>query len=196
MGRLIGYARVSTADQDLGLQLAALRNAGCSDAHIFCDTASGARTARPGLEACVHALEPGDTLVVWRLDRLGRSMTHLVTLIQDLLQRHVNFRSLSDGAIDTTTASGELVFHIFSALAQFERRLIQERTYAGLAVARARGKKGGRTPRRAEEPRVRMAYTMYGDQSLTVLDICRVLRISQATFYRYVALGRRAAEIT
>jgi DNA invertase Pin-like site-specific DNA recombinase len=196
MGRLIGYARVSTAEQDLGLQLAALRSAGCSDADIFCDTASGARTARPGLEACVHALEPGDTLVVWRLDRLGRSMTHLVTLIQELLQRHVGFRSLSDGAIDTTTASGELVFHIFSALAQFERRLIQERTRVGLAVARARGKKGGRTPRRAEEPRVRMAYTMYVDQSLPVLDICRVLRISQATFYRYVALGRRAAETT
>ncbi|MBI3280375.1 MAG: recombinase family protein [Acidobacteria bacterium] len=194
MGRLIGYARVSTTEQDLGLQLAALRSAGCNDTHIFCDTASGARMARPGLEACVHALEPGDTLVVWRLDRLGRSMTHLVTLIQELLQQHVSFRSLSDGAIDTTTASGELVFHIFSALAQFERRLIQERTYAGLAVARARGKKGGRTPRRAEEPRVRMAYTMYVDQSLTVRDICRVLRISQATFYRYVALGRRAAE--
>ena len=126
MGRLIGYARVSTAEQDLGLQLAALRSAGCSDSHIFCDTASGARTARPGLEACVHALVPGDTLVVWRLDRLGRSMTHLVTLIQALLQRHVSFRSLSDGAIDTTTASGELVFHIFSALAQFERRLMQD----------------------------------------------------------------------
>ncbi|HSX80538.1 MAG TPA: recombinase family protein [Candidatus Saccharimonadia bacterium] len=196
MGRLIGYARVSTAEQDLGLQLAALRRAGCSDAHIFCDTASGARMARPGLEACVHALEPGDTLVVWRLDRLGRSMTHLVTLIQALLQRHVSFRSLSDGAIDTTTASGELVFHIFSALAQFERRLMQERTHAGLAVARARGKKGGRIPRRAEEPRVRMAYMMYRDQSLTVQDICRVLRISQATFYRYVALGRRAAKTT
>ena len=196
MGRLIGYARVSTAEQDLGLQLAALRRAGCSDAYIFCDTASGARTARPGLEACVHALEPGDTLVVWRLDRLGRSMTHLVTLIQALLQRHVSFRSLSDGAIDTTTASGELMFHIFSALAQFERRLIQERTQAGLAAARARGKKGGRKSRRAEEPRVRMACTMYVDQSLTVRDICRVLRISQATFYRYVALGRRAAETT
>jgi len=129
----------------------------------------------PRLGGYVYALEPGDTLVVWRLDRLGRSMTHLVTLIQALLQRHVSFRSLSDGAIDTTTASGELVFHIFSALAQFERRLIQERTYAGLAVARARGKKGGRAPRRAEEPRVRMAYMMYVDQSLSVRDICRVL---------------------
>lgn len=193
MGRLIGYARVSTAEQDLSLQLEALRGAGCSAEHIFLDTASGARTSRPGLEACLQVLAPGDTLVVWRWDRLGRSMAHLVTVIEELRERHVGFRSLGDGAIDTTTASGELVFHIFSALAQFERRLIQERTRAGLAVARARGKKGGRTPLRAEEPRVRMAYTMYADQSLTAGEICRVLRISQATFYRYVALGRRAA---
>ena len=194
MGQLIGYARVSTDDQDLGLQLAALRQAGCHDAWIFRDTTSGVRTARPGLEACLQALHPEDTLVVWRLDRLGRSMTHLVTVIEELLGRQVGFRALCDGAIDTTSASGELIFHIFSALAQFERRLIQERTRAGLAVARARGKKGGRTPLRAEEPRVRMAYTMYADQSLTVGEICRVLRISQATFYRYVALGRRAAK--
>ena len=194
MGHLIGYARVSTADQDLGLQLEALRHAGCRDEGIFRDTASGGWTARPGLEACLQALTPGDTLVVWRLDRLGRSMTHLVTVIQELLGRQVGFRALCDGAIDTTTASGELIFHIFSALAQFERRLIQERTRAGLAVARARGKHGGRKPRRAEEPRVRMAYTMYVDQCLTVVDICQTLRISQATFYRYVALGRRSAE--
>ena len=148
MGRLIGYARVSTAEQDLGLQLAALRRAGCSDAYIFCDTTSGARTARPGLEACVHALEPGDTLVVWRLDRLGRSMTHLVTLIQELLQRHVHFRSLSDGAIDTTTASGELIFHLFSALAQFERRLSQERTRGTCRRTGAREARGAHgTPR-------------------------------------------------
>jgi DNA invertase Pin-like site-specific DNA recombinase len=194
MGHLIGYARVSTADQDLGLQLDALRHAGCRDAWIFRDTTSGARTARPGLEACLQALSPGDTLVVWRLDRLGRSMTHWVTVIEELLGRQVGFRALCDGAIDTTTASGELIFYIFSALAQFERRLIQERTRAGLAAARARGRKGGRTPRRAEEPRVRMAYTRYVDQQLSVVDVCQTLRISQATFYRYVALGRRAAE--
>ena len=127
MGRMVGYARVSTSDQDSSLQWEALRRAGCQGSHIFCDTASGAHTARPGLEACLQALAPGDMLVVWRLDRLGRSMTHLVTLIEGLLQRQVGFRSLGDGAIDTTTASGELVFHIFSALAQFERRLIQER---------------------------------------------------------------------
>lgn len=194
MGHLIGYARVSTADQDLGLQLEALRHAGCQDAWIFRDITSGVRTTRPGLEACIQALGPGDTLVVWRLDRLGRSMTHLVTVIEELLSRQVGFRALCDGAIDTTTASGELIFHIFSARAQCERRLIQERPRAGLAVARARGKKGGRKPRRAEEPRVRMAYTMYVDQHLSVAEICQTLRISQATFYRYVALGRRAAE--
>ena len=194
MGHLIGYARVSTTDQDLSLQLEALRQAGCRDAWIFRDTISGARTARPGLEACLRALEPGDTLVVWRLDRLGRSMTHLVSVIEELLSRQVGFRALCDGAIDTTSASGELIFPIFSALAQFERRLIQERPRAGLAAARARGKTGGRQPRQAGEPRVGMAYTMYVDQRLSVADICQTLRISQATFYRYVALGKRAAE--
>jgi len=196
MGRLIGYARVSTADQELQLQVEALQRAGCRDDQIFRDVASGARTARPGLEACVHALAPGDTLVVWRLDRLGRSMAHLVTLIEELLERQIGVRSLCDGAIDTTTASGELVFHLFSALAQFERRLIQERTRVGLAAARVRGKTGGRKPLHPDEPRVRMACTMYADQRLTVLDICRTLRISQATFYRYVALGRREADAT
>src|ERR671923_2651926 len=144
MARLMGYARISTPDQDLSLQRDALRRAGCPDDLIFVDIASGARAARPGLEACLRVLAPGDTLVVWRLDRLGRSMTHLVTVIEELLGRQVGFRALCDGAIDTTTASGELIFHIFSALAQFERRLIQERTRAGLAAARARGKKGGR----------------------------------------------------
>jgi DNA invertase Pin-like site-specific DNA recombinase len=123
-------------------------------------------------------------------------MVHLVTVIDELLGRQVGFRSLCDGAIDTTTASGELVFHLFSALAQFERRLIQERTRAGLAAARARGKHGGRQPLRPEDPRVRMASMMYGDQRLTVPEICRTLRISPATFYRYVALGRRAADHT
>jgi DNA invertase Pin-like site-specific DNA recombinase len=194
MGRLIGYARVSTADQDLQLQLEALQHAGCREDQIFRDVASGAHTARPGLEACVHALAPGDTLVVWRLDRLGRSMVHLVTVIAELLRQQVGFRSLCDGAIDTTTAAGALIFYLFSALAQFERRLIQERTRAGLAAARARGKHGGRRPLRPEDPRVRMAYTMYGDQRLTVPEICHSLRLSPATFYRYVALGRRTAD--
>jgi DNA invertase Pin-like site-specific DNA recombinase len=118
-------------------------------------------------------------------------MTHLVTVIEELLGRQVGFRALCDGAIDTTSASGELILHIFSALAQFERRLIQERTRAGLAAARARGKKGGRQPRHAGEPRVRMAYTMYVDQRLSVAEICQTLRISQATFYRYVVAGAK-----
>jgi DNA invertase Pin-like site-specific DNA recombinase len=194
MGRLIGYARVSTSDQDIRLQLDALRGVGCRDAEIFLDTASGALPARPGLEACLQVLLPGDTLVVWRLDRLGRSMAHLVTLVEGLRHRQVGFRSLGDGAIDTTTASGELVFNLFSALAQFERRLIQERTRAGLLAARARGKIGGRRPVRPENPRVQMACALYTAQSLTAAEICQALRISPATFYRYVALGRRATE--
>jgi DNA invertase Pin-like site-specific DNA recombinase len=123
-------------------------------------------------------------------------MTPLVTVIEALLRRQVGFRSLCDGALDTTTASGELVFYIFSALAQFERRLIQERTRAGLAAARARGKKGGHKPLQPEEPRVRMSSRMYGDPRLTVADICYTSRISPATFYRYIALGRRAGDHT
>lgn len=192
MGRMMGYARVSTSDQDVGLQWEALRQAGCQEAQIFCDTASGAHTARPGLEACLRALAPGDMLVVWRLDRLGRSMAHLVTLIEGLLQRQVGFRSLSDGAIDTTTASGELVFHIFSALAQFEQRLIQERTRAGLAAARARGRRGGRRALQPEAPKVQLAYTMYVDHQWTIDELCTTLGISRATCYRYVALAQRA----
>ena len=174
------------------MQWEALRRAGCQEAHIFCDTASGAHTARPGLEACLRALAPGDMLVVWRLDRLGRSMAHLVTLIEGLLQRQVGFRSLGAGAIDTTTASGELVFYIFAALAQFERRLIQERTQAGLAAARARGRQGGRRALQPGDPQVQLAYTMYVDHHWTIDELCATWRISRATCYRSVALARRA----
>lgn len=173
MGRIIGYARVSTGDQDVNLQLDALHHAGCTDDQIFLDVASGTCTTRPGLAACLQALAPGDTLIVWRLDRLGRSMLHLVTVIAELGQRQVGFRSLGDGALDTTTATGELVFHIFSALAQFERRLIQERTRAGLAAARARGKHGGRRPLHADAPQVRMAQTLATDRRVSVSEICR-----------------------
>lgn len=143
MVKLVGYTRISTDEQELRLQLDALKHAGCKENHIFLDTASGAKAERLGLEACLNAVQSGDTLVVWRLDRLGRSMTHLVHLIETLRTRGVGFRSLCDGVIDTTTASGELVFHLFSALAQFERRLIQERTRVGLAAARARRRTGG-----------------------------------------------------
>lgn len=186
--RLVGYARISTAEQDVTLQLEALRQQGCRPEWIFVDTASGSRTQRPGLEACLASVRPGDVLVVWRLDRLGRSMTHLVALIEDLRERGVGLRSLGDGVIDTTTASGELVFMIFSALAQFERRLMQERTRAGLAAARARGRTGGRKPLDPQAPRVHMAKLMHQDKRLRIADICQALKISRATLYRYVAL--------
>ena len=126
--------------------------------------------------------------MVWRLDRLGRSMPHLVTLIEDLRERSVGFRSVCDGVIDTTCASGELIFNIFSALAQFERRLIQERTKAGLAAARARGRIGGRTPIGTDVPRVILAKKLYKDKTINVNDICETLNISRSTFYRYVAM--------
>jgi DNA invertase Pin-like site-specific DNA recombinase len=186
--RLIGYARVSTDDQEVQLQLDALKQAGCRAEDLFVDQASGARTDRPGLEACLAALQPGDTLVVWRLDRLGRSMPHLVMLIEELFTRQVGFRSLCDGVIDTTTASGELMFHLFSALAQFERRLIQERTKAGLAAARAQGRTGGRRPITSDDPRVQTAKRMHHDHGMPIPRICRTLKISRATFYRYLAL--------
>ncbi len=188
MGKIVGYARVSTGEQDLGLQLDALKTAGCHKADIFTDKASGAQTDRPGLDACLGALKRGDTLVVWRLDRLGRSMPHLVSLVQELLEKGIGFRSLCDGAIDTTTASGELVFNIFSALAQFERRLIQERTKAGLTAARARGRTGGRKPITADSPRVKTAKRMHQDPDISVKQICATLKISRSTFYRYLAL--------
>lgn len=188
-GRVIGYARVSRGDQDLRLQLDALEKAGCDKDNIFIDKASGAKADRPGLEACVAELKSGDVLLVWRLDRLGRSMPHLVELIDDLRNRGVGFRSIQDGAIDTTTASGELVFNIFASLAQFERRLIQERTRAGLAAARARGRVGGRKPIDVDDPRVRTAIAMSRDKTLSVSEICSTLKISRSTYYRYVGMG-------
>ena len=194
MGKLIGYARVSTGEQDLQLQLDALKTVGCRDADIYMDKASGARSSRPGLDACVAALEPGDTLVVWRLDRLGRSMPHLVGLVKELLGKGTGFRSLQDGAIDTTTASGELMFNIFSSLAQFERRLIQERTTAGLAAARARGRLGGRKPIRPDDPRVVSAKQLHKDRSLSIDQICATLGISRPTFYRYLGLRDTATK--
>jgi DNA invertase Pin-like site-specific DNA recombinase len=187
MGRLIGYARVSTEDQDLTLQVDDLEAAEC--ALVFSDKSSGAKSDRPGLEKCLNKLQSGDTLVVWRLDRLGRSMQHLASAITDLKERNVGFKSLRDGAIDTTTASGELVFNIFAALAQFESELIRERTRAGLSAARARGRMGGRKPVSPLDPKVRMAKKMHKDQSLSIDEICSTLRISKATFYRYISLS-------
>lgn len=194
-GRTIGYARVSSAGkQDLALQLDAFKNYGVADKLIFTDKMSGAKEDRPGLDACLEELRHGDVLLVWRLDRLGRSVRHLVTLIEDLRERGVGFRSICDGAIDTTTASGELVFNIFSALAQFERRLIQERTKAGLAAARARGRLGGRPKVTVENRKVRLAQSLYRDRSMEISDICSSLGISRTTLYRYLKLGSQSAQ--
>lgn len=186
MARKIGYARVSTEDQDLRLQIDELISYGCDKKYIFNDKISGVKSDRPGLDKCLDCLRPGDTLVVWRLDRLGRSISHLVNLIQNLREKNIGFKSLRDGAIDTTTASGELMFHIFSALAQFERRLIQERTSAGLSAARARGRFGGRPKKSSNDPKVKMAKEMHKNQSLSIDEICKSLEVSRATFYRYI----------
>lgn len=186
--RLVGYARVSTNDQELALQMDALMAEGCQRDHIFVDHVSGAKAQRPGLDACLNMLEEGDLLLVWRLDRLGRSMPHLVRVVETLRERGVGFRSICDGMIDTTTASGELIFNMFSALAQFEQRLIQERTRAGLTAARARGRKGGRKPLQPDDPRVQTAKAMYQDKRVAIKDICQTLRISRSTFYRFLTL--------
>jgi DNA invertase Pin-like site-specific DNA recombinase len=187
--RLVGYARVSTEGQELALQLDALRNHGVANELIFTDKASGAKRDRPGLDACFRELRSGDILLVWRLDRLGRSVRHLVTLIDQLRDFGVGFRSVCDGAIDTTTPSGELIFHIFSSLAQFERRLIQERTKAGLAAARARGRTGGRPPLSPNDAKVMLATKLFADKSVDLYDICATLKISKTTLYRYVDIG-------
>ena len=186
--RLFGYARVSTDDQDLSLQIDALQQHGIPKTAIFMDKVSGAQTERPGLTKCLDSLTSGDILVVWRLDRLGRSMRHLITLVEDLRSKGIGFRSLNEGAIDTTCASGELIFNIFSALAQFERRLIQERTKAGLAAARARGRQGGRPRVTAAEAKVVLAKKLNADKTLDIDELCKTLRISRSTFYRYVRM--------
>lgn len=188
MTRLIGYARVSREEQELQLQLDALEKEGCTKNKIFIDKISGAKTNRPGLDDCLSELKEGDTLIVWRIDRLGRSMQHLVSLIENLRTRGISFKSICDGAIDTTTASGELIFNIFSSLAQFERRLIQERTRAGLEAARARGRNGGRKKIENNNPKVLMAKKMHKNHGMSIADICKTLKISRASFYRYLSL--------
>jgi DNA invertase Pin-like site-specific DNA recombinase len=180
---LIGYARVSTFDQVLDLQMDALQKAGC--AKIFTDTITGSKAERPGLTAALAYLRPGDVLVVWRLDRLGRSMQHLTQCVADLETRGVEFRSLQE-AIDTTTSSGRLMFHFMGALAEFERDLIKERTNAGLAAARARGRKGGR-PAAMTAEQVQMARILRADPTQSVQAICRAMGVSRATLYRYTS---------
>ena len=188
MNRKIGYARVSKYDQDLEMQIDALIKYGCEKNNILTDQISGAKVERPGLDQCLKILEKGDTLVVWRLDRLGRSTSHLISLVETFKNRGISFKSLCDGDIDTTTASGELVFNIFSSLAQFERKLIQERTKAGLNAARMRGRFGGRKKTTGSDPKVLTAKKMHQDQTMTINEICEMLKISRATFYRYISM--------
>ena len=180
---LIGYARISTQDQSLDLQLDALKRAGCEK--VFSDVASGAKAARPNLEQALSHAREGDTLVVWKLDRLGRSLRHLIDTVQALSARGVGFRSLQE-SIDTTTPGGKLVFHVFGALAEFERDLIRERTNAGLASARARGRKGGR-PRALSEKKRQQARTLIKDTTLNIGEICKTLGVSRSTLYRSVS---------
>ena len=178
----IGYARVSTEDQDLALQRDALTAAGCT--RLFEDKISGKTTERPGLDACLDRLEPGDTLVVWRLDRLGRNMTHLLETITSLTDRGIGFRSL-DGLTADASATGRLVTGMLALLSQFERDLISERTRAGLAAARARGRKGGRKPALSPEQKDR-ACRMHAAQTMTVREIAETLGVSTSTIERAV----------
>src|SRR5512135_2082103 len=185
----IGYARVSKADgsQVLDLQRDALIRAGVARRRIYCDCASGRRDERPNLAACLKALRRGDVLVVWKLDRLGRDLRHLVSTVQDLSDRGIGLKVLSGrGAeVDTTTASGKFVFGIFAALAEFERELIRERTRAGLAAARARGRKGGRRFS-LTKAQVRLAQAAMGKKETRVSDLCEELGVTRVTLYRYV----------
>src|SRR2546430_4079517 len=182
---LIGYARVSTQDQTLNLQKDALEKLGCIK--IFTDTASGTKTERNGLEEALEYVREGDTLVVWRLDRLGRSLKHLIETITELNNRNIGFKSIQE-SIDTTTSGGKLVFHIFGALAEFERDIIRERTQSGLQAARARGRKSGRPKAKAlnTPKKVGMAQRLYKDKNNTIDEICKTLNISRATLYRYI----------
>ena len=181
----LGYARVSTDDQNLSLQLDALTAAECG--RIFEDRQSGAKADRPGLRDALDFARPGDVLVVWRLDRLGRSLPDLVRIVAELEQRGIGFESLTE-KIETSTAAGRLVFHVFAALAEFERNIIRERTMAGLAAARARGRNGGRPGTSIET--IAAIQSLAADRSNSPAKICKALGISRATFYKYADQGK------
>src|SRR3954454_11503020 len=186
----LGYMRTSKADgsQALDLQRDALLAGGAEEAHLYQDQASGKRDDRPGLAACLKALRRGDTLVVWKLDRLGRDLRHLVNLMHELTRRGIGLKVLAGegAAIDTTTAAGKLVFGIFAALAEFERAVIVERTKAGIAAARARGRNGG-APFKMTPAKLRLAQAAMGQPETKIAPLCRELGISRQTLYRHVA---------
>lgn len=180
---LIGYARVSTDDQNLDLQRDALTQAGCGK--LCEDKESGAKAERPGLLLALEVLRDGDTLVVWRLDRLGRSLKDLIALVEKLEQRGIALKSLQEN-IDTSSSGGKLVFHLFGALAEFERNLIRERTQAGLSAARARGRSGGR-PKALDANKRQLAIRLYHERQHSIDELCRMMGISKPTLYSYLA---------
>jgi DNA invertase Pin-like site-specific DNA recombinase len=184
----VGYARVSTDDQNLCMQEDALKSAGCEE--IFTDVASGAKSQRPGLDKALAYVREGDTLVVWKLDRLGRSIQHLIQTIRSLQERKIGFKCLREN-IDTSTSGGKLIFHIFSALAEFERDLICERTEAGLKAARARGRIGGRPPL-LDSRQIKRMIEMYDEEKNTVAEICKIYDISRPSFYNYLNKRKKA----
>ncbi|WP_449416156.1 recombinase family protein [Phormidium nigroviride] len=177
---LVGYARISTLEQNLDLQRDALLSAGCEK--VFTDIASGIQDNREGLKETLNYLRSGDTLIVWKLDRLGRTLKHLIETVNTLATKSISFCSLQEN-LDTTTSSGKLIFHLFGALAEFERELIRERTRAGLKAARTRGHKGGR-PRKLNIAQIKMAKLLISEGSTSITEICRTLGISRSTFYR------------
>lgn len=197
---LLGYCRISTADQSLDLQRDALIASGVDPDHIYSDQASGKRDDRPGLENCLKALRKGDVLVVWKLDRLGRSTKHLITIIEDLKSRGVEFKTLTGFQIDTTGSMGKFVFTIFAGLAEFERELIRDRTMAGLEAARARGRHGGRRPV-LSKAEVCLAQTTLRDRKSSVSALCGELGVGYSTLYKYMdgdgelrEIGRKVTE--
>jgi DNA invertase Pin-like site-specific DNA recombinase len=185
---LVGYARVSTQDQNPDLQLDALKAVGCEK--VFVEKASGAQRERPELKAALEYVRAGDTLVVWKLDRLARSLKQLIESVELLAGREIGFRSLTE-AIDTTTAGGKLVFHIFGSLAEFERSIIRERTRAGLDAARARGRTGGRPPALTDKD-ISIAKAMLADPGITVEEVAKRLGVAPSTLYRHLPGGRGA----
>jgi DNA invertase Pin-like site-specific DNA recombinase len=183
----IGYARVSTDDQHLDLQRDALNKAGCE--RLFEDTASGAKAERTGLAALLASLRAGDTVIIWRLDRLGRSLKDLIQLVEQLDAARVGLRSVQEN-IDTASIGGRLVFHLFGALAEFERNLIRERTQAGLTAARARGRQGGRK-KRLDPAKREVALRLYHERKHTVEEICRMMGVGRSTLYNYLTEAER-----
>ncbi|MGD8649895.1 MAG: recombinase family protein [Desulfobacterales bacterium] len=183
---LVGYARISTPEQSFDLQIDALEKAGCKKILIFKETVSGAKTKRKALNDALEYVRKDDTLVVWRLDRLGRSLMHLIEVVNDLHERKIGFKSLVD-AIDTQTATGQFFFHVTGAFAELERNLIRERTRAGLKAARARSRSGGR-PKAIDPKTFQMALEIYNSKTTTVGEMCKRLGIAKRTFYRHLEL--------